>query len=215
MKGGSVEQAASMTARSSGGGGVAGDAEARLLAGACPSDCDRACRRARCATPRRSASNFSEDSFPPVELSVILKTSTAVFPCVRIDAATTDTLATLKQRTGQKASKRGAGRRDKAHRSVCTRSVSSPGRSGTSTRSIVNLSFVSLLSVCSRQRKGQQSGLLVCVEARRAAAGGGANSVGKHSCAPPHPPLQRCRRKSGAAARASSQSPPAQRRRLG
>ena len=165
-----------MAARSSGGGGAAGDAEARMLAGACPSDCERACRRARCATPRRSASNFSVDSFPPVELSVILKTSTAVLPCVRMDAATTDTLATLKNRAAhQTGSRHDVGWRDFAHRNVCTRSVSSPGRSGTSTRSIVNLSFVSLLSVCDEQ--GYKSGSLVCMDERRRDEGGDVVSV--------------------------------------
>jgi hypothetical protein len=94
LKGGSATQAASITAMSAAGGGAAGEADARLLV-ACPSDCEMACRRARCATPRRSASNFSLDSLPPVELSVSLNTSTAVAPCVRIEAATTDTLATL------------------------------------------------------------------------------------------------------------------------
>ena len=98
-----MAHAASMTAKSSGGGGVVGDALVRALAGAWPSDCEMACRRARCATPRRSASNFSVDSFPPVEPSVILKTSTAVFPCVRMDAATTETLATLQEASGRRA----------------------------------------------------------------------------------------------------------------
>jgi hypothetical protein len=98
LKGGSVAHAASMTAMSCGGGGAAGDTAARLLDDACPSDCEMACRRARCATPRRSASNFSEESCPPVELSVSLNTSTAVAPCVRMEAATTETLATLRVR---------------------------------------------------------------------------------------------------------------------
>ena len=39
------------------------------------------------------------------------------------------------------------------HRSVCTRSVSSPGRSGSSTRSMVNLSLSSLVKVCRGGRR--------------------------------------------------------------
>ncbi len=97
---------------------------------------------------------------PPVALSVILKTSTAVLPRVWMLAATTDTFATLRawqigtaNRHVERVSARSTHGKSKQcvwrpYRSVCTRSVSSPGRSGTSTRSMVNFSLASLVNVC-------------------------------------------------------------------
>lgn len=93
--GGSDLQAWSMRPASSADGGAAGVVDARPPAVEWPRDCEMACRRARCTMPRRSCSNFSDDTLPPVELSVSLKTSTAVWPRVLMLAATTETFATL------------------------------------------------------------------------------------------------------------------------
>ena len=94
-KGGSALQAWSIRLASSADGGAAGVVDARPPAVEWPSDCEMACRRARWTMPRRSCSNFSEETLPPVALSVSLKTSTAVWPRVLMLAATTETFATL------------------------------------------------------------------------------------------------------------------------
>lgn len=126
-------------------------------------------------------SNFSTESFELVVPSLSLNTSTAVAPCVWMLAATTDTLFTLAE-SGEGERGRGASRcvesvrtsrarrcgaavavrrprgggggAHGAHLRLFTRSVRRPGRSGTSTLSIVKSSSCSLDSSCGRGAPG-------------------------------------------------------------
>ena len=99
--GGSPLQAWSISCRSAAEGGSVDIAPSRSVSSTAaprrPSDWEMACRRALCAMPRRSSSNLSAGILPPVVLSVILNTSTAVAPRVWMEAATTETLAMLRR----------------------------------------------------------------------------------------------------------------------